>query len=380
MLKDYLSKLLAFAMVLFACAAMAQNVTINAPASVAGDYPSIQAAFGHFADGQSAMVVAIDDGTGATVGCDPASNDLTGAIALIDRGACAFTTKLANAEAAGAMAVIVCNSLVDFPDSIIVMGGDDGCLSTIPAVMMSYGDCQTIRAELGNGLMATMPSNVPDAGNEIGNEIPLAGAGAYTADTLLGTGSVFSDATSAQYYTITAPMTGVMNVNSCLGGADTRVTVLQGCRNVLTVVGQNDDFCDLGSGDEWASSLDVIVQAGEEYIICWDSRWSASGFDFEVSFSDLPLINLTFNVDMQFETVDPEGAFIAGTFNGWTPEAMTDNGDGTYSFTVEVQNGRIARPFLQEKNSFPKSTSGKICPELQFPIINQITNNENLQE
>ena len=110
--------------------AYAQDLTITSPASIAGDYPGIQAAFGVWSNAESATLVLIDDGTGATVGCDPATNVLTGAIAVIDRGACAFTQKVANAEAAGAIAVVVFNNNMDAPDEAIIMGGNDGCLST----------------------------------------------------------------------------------------------------------------------------------------------------------------------------------------------------------------------------------------------------------
>jgi PA domain-containing protein/type IX secretion system substrate protein len=341
MLKDYLSKLLVFAVLFWATGtALSQSpLTISAPAGIAGDYEAVQAAFGPWADAQAAGVVLIDDGAGASVGCDPASNDLTGMIALIDRGACGFTTKSFNAEAAGAIGVIVCNHLVDYPDSILIMGGGDGCALTIPAVMISYGSCQTIKAELGTGVTATMPANMPGAGEAVGAEIALPGAGTYTVDTITGTGSVFSDATAAKVYSIVAPSDAAMNVNACLGGADTRVAVLQGCRNGLSLVGDNDDACDLGTGDLYASSLDVVVYAGETYLIHWDDRWDANGFDFNVSFGTLPTVNVTFNVDMSQSVVDPSGMKIAGSFNGWTQTDMTDNGDGSWSYTATVTAG-----------------------------------------
>lgn len=60
----------------------------------------------------------------ATVGlaCAPISTDLTGKVALIERGVCAFSVKLANALNAGAVAAIVYNSAA-FGDQIIEMGG-----------------------------------------------------------------------------------------------------------------------------------------------------------------------------------------------------------------------------------------------------------------
>jgi len=342
MLKDYLSKLLVFAVIFWATGtAFSQSpLTVSAPAGIAGDYEAVQAAFGPWADAQSGTVMLIDDGAGATVGCDPASNVLTGMIALIDRGACGFTTKAFNAEAAGAIAVVICNNNDTEPDAVITMAGGDNCALTIPAVMISYNSCQTIKAEIVNGVTATMPANMPGAGEAVGAEIALAGAGTYTVDTITGEGSVFSDATAAKVYSIVAPSDAAMNVNACLGGADTRLAVLQGCRNGLTLVGDNDDACEMTTGsDPYASDLSVVVYAGETYLIHWDDRWDANGFDFNVSFGALPTVNITFNVDMSQTAVDPSGVKIAGSFNSWSQSDMTDNGDGTWSYTTSVTAG-----------------------------------------
>ena len=44
---------------------------------------------------------------------------------------------------------------------------------------------------------------------------------------------------------------------------------------------------------------------------------------------------VTLTVDMSNETVSPDGVHVAGNFQGWDPGAtpMTDNGDGTWSYT-----------------------------------------------
>jgi hypothetical protein len=364
MLKDYLSKL--FLLATFAMVwsfSSAQNLTVDAPASIAGSYTAVQAAFGPLASGQSGPVVLIDDGAGATTGCTPASNDLTGAIALIDRGVCNFAAKQATAEAAGAVAVVICNNLTAFPDSIIVMGGTDNCASTIPAVMVSLATCQTIKAELANGVTATLPDNSAGPGQDVSTAEPIT-EGAYTAPMLQGTGSVFTDATAAQVYSIVAPATGLMNVNSCNGGADTRLAVMQGCRNTLTILGNADDECPLDASDpnNLASNLDVLVFAGEEYLIYWDNAHSDSGFDFEVSFGALPDVDVTFTVDMLFETVDPAGVYIAGTFNNWTPEPMTNNGNSTWSFTASVMaTSEVQWKFLNGPNGWETSPALADC-------------------
>lgn len=44
-------------------------------------------------------------------------------------------------------------------------------------------------------------------------------------------------------------------------------------------------------------------------------------------------VNVTFSVNMALQTISPNGAFLAGSFNGWTDEAMTDMGNGVWSLT-----------------------------------------------
>lgn len=50
-------------------------------------------------------------------------------------------------------------------------------------------------------------------------------------------------------------------------------------------------------------------------------------------------VDVTFTVDMSNETVATDGAHIAGAFNTWTGEPMTDNGDGTWSITKALTEG-----------------------------------------
>jgi hypothetical protein len=82
-------------------------------------------------------------------GCDPISTDLNGKIALIDRGICFFSTKVANAQDAGAVAVIICNNIPGFVP-IIAAGTVD--IITIPSIFITQEDCASIRVN--------MPTNV----------------------------------------------------------------------------------------------------------------------------------------------------------------------------------------------------------------------------
>ncbi|MFT3823965.1 MAG: M36 family metallopeptidase [Chitinophagaceae bacterium] len=104
----------------------------------------------------TAEVVLVNDVSGGTHrACGTISNasSLVGKIALIDRGGtnCPFTLKVKNAQNAGAVAVIVVNNVAGNP---LVMSGDDTTI-TIPAVMLSLADGNTIKAGLP-GVIATL--------------------------------------------------------------------------------------------------------------------------------------------------------------------------------------------------------------------------------
>jgi hypothetical protein len=49
--------------------------------------------------------------------------------------------------------------------------------------------------------------------------------------------------------------------------------------------------------------------------------------------------NVTFRVDMSQQVVDPSGVFIAGSFNEFTNAAMTNAGNGIYTYAINLQQG-----------------------------------------
>jgi hypothetical protein len=102
------------------------------------------ASFGPTADADNfaGPIEVADDGTGVTNGCAPLANDMTGKVAYIDRGACAFAGKVLNAQAAGATAVMIGNDRVQPETSV---GGDcDDC--TIPTVGITQAFGAAIKA------------------------------------------------------------------------------------------------------------------------------------------------------------------------------------------------------------------------------------------
>jgi len=105
----------------------------------------ITALEGEFA-GFDPAVTALTSATTPTNGCTAISEDLTGKIAVIDRGACTFGQKIANAQAAGAVGVLIVNNAAGDP---IVMGGDGVNFPTIPAAMVSQADGVVLKGDLG---------------------------------------------------------------------------------------------------------------------------------------------------------------------------------------------------------------------------------------
>ncbi len=134
------------------------NVVSVAGGGAAGDYEASGAVFGPPLTSTgpvSGDVVLVDDGvvgvpvppstTPGTLndGCEPFVG-VTGKIALVERGFCAFVIKVKNAQNAGAIAVIVANNVAGNP---VTMGGADATI-TIPSVMVSLDTGDLLRGDL----------------------------------------------------------------------------------------------------------------------------------------------------------------------------------------------------------------------------------------
>ncbi len=139
------------------------SAEINAPEDLAGSYAIVSASFGPTNFSVNGNVVLVDDGsTNPNLGCNALINsaELSGQIAMVDRGTCEFGTKCLNAQNAGAAAVIVCNNTTAAP---IAMGaGSDGDEVTIPSVMMSLANCNAIKDYLDSGVNLTLSGGLID--------------------------------------------------------------------------------------------------------------------------------------------------------------------------------------------------------------------------
>lgn len=149
-------------------------LTINSPAGIAGAYSTAEAAFGPGVPSTplTADIVLVIDSTNSADACSPITNagDLAGKIALIDRGNCNFTTKVQFCQDAGAVAVIIANNQA----TAIFSPGGNGAGITIPAIMISQADGNSIKTELANGpVNGTLsdPGNPNDKDGSLDNGI-----------------------------------------------------------------------------------------------------------------------------------------------------------------------------------------------------------------
>src|SRR5438094_1026861 len=79
----------------------------------------------------------------ASDGCSGVDPGASGKLAIIDRGACFFSQKVANAKAAGAVAVLIINNVAGDPIAMAKTAGFD---DNIPAVMIGLNEGAALRA------------------------------------------------------------------------------------------------------------------------------------------------------------------------------------------------------------------------------------------
>lgn len=141
-------------------------------------------------------------------------------------------------------------------------------------------------------LIFLMNVNVHAQGLSCASSLPVA-PGTFTATTLLGTPSQVT-ATAAGWYSYTPTSNGILNINSCGGGSDTRLWIWSGTCAALVAVANNDDFagCISTGTNEYASKIEnVILMAGVTYYFEWDNVWEATGFTWNFTFAALPMNN-----------------------------------------------------------------------------------------
>ena len=101
---------------------------------------TIGAAVGDFDPLPAATFTLFDTHSNGCTSVDPAA---AGSVAIIDRGVCSFSQKVANAKAAGAIGVVIINNVAGDP---IAMARTAGFDDDLPAVMISKNDGVALRA------------------------------------------------------------------------------------------------------------------------------------------------------------------------------------------------------------------------------------------
>ena len=133
-------------------AAGTPQLSVSSPPAAAGTYLVGTASFGPAVSspGVSAEVMpVVDQAAGTGLACNPLSSvsaaGVNGKIALVDRGTCTFNVKAANAQAAGAVGVLVADNVAGSPPA--GLGGTDPTI-TIPAVRITLADGVTLKAAI----------------------------------------------------------------------------------------------------------------------------------------------------------------------------------------------------------------------------------------
>jgi subtilisin family serine protease len=106
----------------------------------AGGGTTIGAAVGDFAPLPATSFNLFDTHSDGCTSVDPGAS---GDVAIIDRGVCSFSQKVANAKAAGAIGVLIINNVAGDP---IAMARTAGFDDNLPAVMIGASDGAALRA------------------------------------------------------------------------------------------------------------------------------------------------------------------------------------------------------------------------------------------
>ncbi len=174
-------------------------LTVSAPANLAGPYLVGEATFGAAltATPLTGNLRYLNDASGNADGCEPFSGvTFGGAIAVIDRGICAFTIKVKNAQDAGASAVVIADNAIGTPPAAL-SGAEP--LVTIPSVRVTQAT--------GNAFKAALAANTTVTISLFRDPTVLAGADAANRVMLYTPDPVATGSNVSHFDTSTSPNT-----------------------------------------------------------------------------------------------------------------------------------------------------------------------------
>jgi hypothetical protein len=188
------------------------GLRITSPANIARDLETATAQFGAAATpaNYSGEVVLGTDAAapGVTNGCGPITPAVAGKVALVDRGVCGFVVKAANAQAAGAKAVLIANNA----PGTLGMGGVDPTV-VIPALMVSLADGTFIKANLPGVNVGVVVDPTRLAGTDANNHVRLYAPGVIALGSSISHFDTVADPNLLMEPAITPTLKAATNVD-----------------------------------------------------------------------------------------------------------------------------------------------------------------------
>jgi hypothetical protein len=164
--------------------------------------------------------------------------------------------------------------------------------------------------------------------------------GINLVDTIQYTNPTQPLARKAKWFKYTPIQDGIITVESCLQGKDTRLTLHAGRCDSLVKIGFSDDDCpiNLVSSQLRASSISKSVTANANYWIEWDNAWDSSRFNFTLAFTPRASIagdncNNPLNLPLSQTRID--------SFTGYSPSHVDARKALWYRFAPQI-DGKLS--------------------------------------
>jgi hypothetical protein len=134
------------------------ELEVLTPAPLAGTKDVGLAGFGNdqFDTSGTVVLAADDQGVDAADACETLTNNVTGKIVLVHRGLCSFIQKAQNAQAAGAIGIVVTNVAASAQPTVPPFMGGTTSDITIPILSLALADGQALEGAVGAGATIRM--------------------------------------------------------------------------------------------------------------------------------------------------------------------------------------------------------------------------------
>lgn len=225
---------------------------------------------------------------------------------------------------------------------------------------------------------APPPPPTPGGTTACGAVAVTAGSHNATSPTTVGgtyDAGCFAGSFNASWYSFTSATAGTVQVSSCAGAVDTRLSIFSGPCATPTCIASNDD----APCGNFASDATACITAGQTIYIQWDDRWGDVGaFAWDVTFTPAPPLPAAaaFPYSEDFEdagALDPNWTQDACDDFDWTvrtggtpsintgPDAAQGGAYYIYTETSGIAASSVATIYPQRVNMTGSST-----PRLNF--------------